>query len=235
MSEGDKGGGAARACMDLIALKKRLRLAPVGTVMTEPRQHPGRPRARLAEAEKVAATEEKVNLTSRQRRARTVARLAAVQALYQMETGRGGGRGPSSPSSPTTASTADIEGEALAEADEAWFADIVRGRHRRARRAIDEIGQGVGWRRTGGGWSGMDATLRALLRSGRVGAESIRPEVPVKEIVPSTNMSRLAKAFFDDAEAKLRQRRPGRRGPRRPTQGLRPWPPSTVTARASRR
>ena len=25
-SEGDKGGGAARACMDLIALKKRLRL-----------------------------------------------------------------------------------------------------------------------------------------------------------------------------------------------------------------
>jgi 6,7-dimethyl-8-ribityllumazine synthase len=26
MSEGDKGGGAARACMDLIALKKRLRL-----------------------------------------------------------------------------------------------------------------------------------------------------------------------------------------------------------------
>ena len=26
MSEGDKGGGAARACMDLIALKKRLRV-----------------------------------------------------------------------------------------------------------------------------------------------------------------------------------------------------------------
>ena len=25
-SEGDKGGGAARACMDLIALKKRLRV-----------------------------------------------------------------------------------------------------------------------------------------------------------------------------------------------------------------
>jgi len=26
ISEGDKGGGAARACMDLIALRKRLRV-----------------------------------------------------------------------------------------------------------------------------------------------------------------------------------------------------------------
>ncbi|CAN5318527.1 hypothetical protein BH09PSE1_BH09PSE1_01270 [soil metagenome] len=28
MSEGDKGGGAARACLDLIALRQRLRLGP---------------------------------------------------------------------------------------------------------------------------------------------------------------------------------------------------------------
>ena len=33
----------------------------------------------------VAATEEKTSLSARERRARTVARLAAVQALYQME------------------------------------------------------------------------------------------------------------------------------------------------------
>lgn len=30
ISEGDKGGGAARACMDLIALKKRLRVGLAG-------------------------------------------------------------------------------------------------------------------------------------------------------------------------------------------------------------
>ena len=53
--------------------------------MTEPTNTPAtvaEVMAQLAEADKARAEPQ---LTSRQRRARTVARLAAVQALYQME------------------------------------------------------------------------------------------------------------------------------------------------------
>ena len=77
----------------------------------------------LAEAEKQRA---EPNLSSKQRRARTVSRLAAVQALYQMELAGEGVETVITEFS-NFRFDADIEGEALAEADEAYFGDIVRG------------------------------------------------------------------------------------------------------------
>src|ERR1019366_2143756 len=61
-----------------------------------------------------------------QRQARSVARLAAVQALYQMETG-GAGVEAVVREFCEHRFDADLEGEPLARADEAFFADLARG------------------------------------------------------------------------------------------------------------
>ena len=147
----------------------------------------------LAEAEKARA---EPGLTSRQRRARTVARLAAVQALYQMELA-GAGVETGITEFTNHRFDADIEGEALAEADEAWFAEIVRGVIA-GQRDIDATIKA----RLASNWrlERLDATLRALLRSG-AWELAHKPEVP-KEIVIDEYVE-LAKAFFDAAEAKF--------------------------------
>ena len=147
----------------------------------------------LAEAEKARA---EPGLTSRQRRARTVARLAAVQALYQMELAGEGVETVISEFS-NHRFDADIEGEPLAEADEEWFAEIVRGVIA-SQRDIDTTIKA----RLASNWrlERLDATLRALLRSG-AWELSHKPGVP-KEIVIDEYVE-LAKAFFDDAEAKF--------------------------------
>ena len=149
--------------------------------------------AQLAEAEKARAEPQ---LTSRQRRARTVARLAAVQALYQMELAGEGVETVIREFANHRFDT-DIEGEPLAEADEAWFADIVRGVIDDQRRIDDTIKV-----RLASNWrlERLDATLRALLRSG-AWELSNKPEVP-REIVIDEYVE-LAKAFFDEAEAKF--------------------------------
>ncbi len=136
------------------------------------------------------------NLTSRQRRARTVARLAAVQALYQMELAGEGVETVITEFS-NHRFDADIEGEPLAEADEVWFADIVRGVIK-DQRDIDTAVKA----RLASNWrlERLDATLRALLRSG-AWELTHKPEVP-REIVIDEYVE-LAKAFFDDAEAKF--------------------------------
>lgn len=147
----------------------------------------------LAEAEKARA---EPHLSSRERRARTVARLAAVQALYQMELAGEGVENVISEFSNYRFDT-DIEGEPLAEADEAWFADIVRGVIE-SQRDIDAAVKA----RLASNWrmERLDATLRALLRSG-AWELSHKTEVP-KEIVIDEYVE-LAKAFFDEAEAKF--------------------------------
>ena len=149
--------------------------------------------AQLAEAEKARAEPQ---LTSRQRRARTVARLAAVQALYQMELAGEGVETVIREFANHRFDT-DIEGEPLAEADEAWFADIVRGVIENQRKIDDTIKLrlAANWR-----LERLDATLRALLRSG-AWELSHKPEVP-REIVIDEYVE-LAKAFFDEAEAKF--------------------------------
>lgn len=149
--------------------------------------------AQLAEADKARAEPQ---LSSRQRRARTVARLAAVQALYQMELA---GEGVETVVSEfrNFRFDADIEGQPLAEADEDWFAAVAHGvvEHQRG---IDEAIKA----RLASNWrlERLDATLRALLRCGAWELLH-KPEVP-REIVIDEYVE-LAKAFFDDAEAKF--------------------------------
>jgi N utilization substance protein B len=128
-----------------------------------------------------------------------VARLAAVQALYQMEMGgvgvdavvrefsdhRFGGVIDSETQSPDNP---------LAEADEAFFAEVVRGvvaDQARIDRAIV--------RRLAQNWKleRLDATVRAILRAGAYELAE-RPDVPVEVVIDE--YVELAKAF-DSAEA----------------------------------
>ncbi|WP_425991603.1 transcription antitermination factor NusB [Brevundimonas sp. TWP2-3-2] len=149
--------------------------------------------AQLAENERAQAEPQ---LTSRQRRARTVARLAAVQALYQLELAGEGVETVITEFS-NHRFDADIEGEALAEADEAWFADIVRGVIA-GQKDIDASVKA----RLASNWrlERLDATLRALLRCG-AWELTHKTEVP-KEIVIDEYVE-LAKAFFDEGDAKF--------------------------------
>ena len=146
----------------------------------------------LAEAEKQRAEPQ---LTSRQRRARTVARLAAVQALYQMELAGEGVETVIAEFS-NHRFDADIEGEPLAEADEDYFARIVRGVVG-GQRDIDAAVKA----RLASNWrlERLDSTLRALLRAG---AWELREQDVPREIVIDEYVE-LAKAFFDDAEARF--------------------------------
>jgi N utilization substance protein B len=147
----------------------------------------------LAEAEKSRA---EPALTSRQRRARTVARLAAVQALYQMELA-GEGVDTVITEFSNHRFDADIEGEPLAEADEAYFAAIVRGVVGQ-QRDIDETVKA----RLASNWrmERLDSTLRALLRAG---AWELRESKDVPKEIVIDEYVELAKAFFDDSEAKF--------------------------------
>ena len=127
------------------------------------------------------------------RQARSVARLAAVQALYQMEVSgvgvesvvrefgdhRFGG---------------DLEGERLADADETFFAEIVRGV------VADQAGiDRAIVRRLAQGWrlDRLDATVRAVLRAGAFELMH-RPDTPTE--VAIDEYVELAKAFFDAKE-----------------------------------
>lgn len=149
--------------------------------------------AHLAEAEKDRA---EPGLTSRQRRARTVGRLAAVQALYQMELA-GQGVDTVVDEFRNHRFDADLDGEPLAEADEDWFADVVRGVVA-SQKAVDAAIV----KRLASGWrlERLDSTIRALLRAGAWELRE-KPDVP-REIVIDEYVE-LAKAFFDAAEAKF--------------------------------
>jgi N utilization substance protein B len=144
-----------------------------------------------AETERAAASREKFSP-----RARTVARLAAVQALYQLEL-TGAGVETVIREFVDHRFEADLEGEPLAEADEAYFAEAVRGvvsEQAGVDRAIV--------RRLAKGWKleRIDSTVRAILR---VGAWELlkRPDVPTEVVIDEC--VELAKAFFDTDEAKF--------------------------------
>ena len=124
------------------------------------------------------------------RQARSVARLAAVQALYQMETG-GAGVETVVREFRDHRFGADLEGRELAEADETFFADIVRGVV--ARQAeIDRLVTG----RLAAGWklSRLDATTRATLRAGAWELLAA-PETPVEVVLDE--YVELARAFHE--------------------------------------
>jgi len=146
--------------------------------------------------ESVMAQLAETPLTGKQRRARTIARLAAVQALYQMELA---GEGVETVIDEFSRHRfdADIEGQMLAEADEAYFAEILRGVVT-GQAAIDAAVKA----RLASNWrlERLDATLRALLRCG---AWELRERQDTPREVVIDEYVELAKAFFDEAEAKF--------------------------------
>ncbi|CAN1496594.1 NusB Transcription termination factor [Caulobacteraceae bacterium] len=142
----------------------------------------------------VAATDNKAPpLSTKARRARTVARLAAVQALYQMELA---GTGVDAVVREFTDHRfdGDLEGETLAEADEVFFSELVHGVVG-GQAAIDSAIS----HRLAANWrlERVDATLRAILRAG--GWELMnRPDVPVE--VAIDEYVEITKSFFEGPE-----------------------------------
>jgi N utilization substance protein B len=131
------------------------------------------------------------------RSARAVARLAAVQALYQMEVSSVGVEAVIKEFSEhrfDRAIDGEGESETLAAADEAFFADLVRGVVSKQ----SEVDAAV-VKRLATGWrlERLDATVRAILRSGAFELEH-RPDVPTEVIIDE--YVELAKSFFEGPE-----------------------------------
>lgn len=132
-------------------------------------------------------------MTPKARLARSVARLAAVQALYQMEVSGAGVEAVIREFSDHRFDR-DIDDAPMAEADEAFFADLVRG----AVRAQTEVDRAV-TERLASGWrlERIDATARAILRAGAYEL-LLRPDTPTEVVIDE--YVDIAKSFFEGAE-----------------------------------
>ena len=127
------------------------------------------------------------------RQPRSVARLAAVQALYQMEV-TGIGADAVVREFHDHRFDRDFEGGTLATADEAFFAELVRG----VVVAQADVDVAI-TRRLAAGWPlrRIDATARAILRAGAfelMGLPQVPTEVAIDEYVE------IAKSFFAGPE-----------------------------------
>lgn len=129
----------------------------------------------------------------RPRQARTVARLAAVQALYQMDVS---GAGVESVIREFSEHRFDreIDGVSLVGADEGFFAELARGV---VERQADTDAAIV--KRLASGWrlERLDATVRAILRAGAFELGH-RPDVPTEVVIDE--YVELAKSFFEGPE-----------------------------------
>lgn len=127
------------------------------------------------------------------RQARSVARLAAVQALYQMEVSNAGVEAVIREFTEHRFDR-DVEDMTLAAADEAFFADLVRGVVGE-QKAVDAAVA----RRLAQGWrlERIDATVRAILRAGTYELAH-RTDVPVEVVIDE--YVELAKSFFEGPE-----------------------------------
>ncbi|CAN7335114.1 transcription antitermination factor NusB [Phenylobacterium sp. LjRoot219] len=132
-------------------------------------------------------------MTGAARQARSVARLAAVQALYQMEVSSVGAEAVIREFSEHRFDR-DLEDMTLAGADEAFFADLVRGvvAHQ------GEVDKAV-VRRLAQNWKleRIDATVRAILRAGAYELTH-RADVPTEVVIDE--YVELAKSFFEGPE-----------------------------------
>lgn len=142
-------------------------------------------------------------------KARSAARLAAVQALYQMElagTPLGAiieeftvfrlNRAPAEEAGEST-DMADEVDAALAEADRTYFSELLRGAVRR-QREIDPLVDrtlATGWRLVR-----IDSTLRAIFRAA-VFELMERVDVPARVII--NEYINVAHAFFSDEHPKV--------------------------------
>lgn len=124
---------------------------------------------------------------------RSVARLAAVQALYQMEVSSIGVEHVIREFSEHRFDR-DVDGVTLAAADEAFFGDLVRGVVGEQSRIDAAIA-----RRLASGWrlERLDATVRAILRAGAFELAH-RPDVPTEVVIDE--YVELAKSFFEGTE-----------------------------------
>ena len=123
--------------------------------------------------------------------ARSVSRLSAVQALYQMEASGIGVDAVVREFLDHRFDT-DVEGVPLAPADEAFFQSLVRGVVDKQR----EIDRAIA-RRLAEGWrlERLDATVRAALRCG-VFELMYRSDVPIE--VAIDEYVEIAKSFTDE-------------------------------------
>lgn len=137
---------------------------------------------------------------------RTVSRMAAVQALYQMDlAGTDAGevieQFMAAPAEPPGGSVdGDAEVETLASldgADTTFFADVVKGVVRRQREIDPLVDQQL---RTGWRLVRVDSILRAILRGG-VFELLERSDVPAR--VTINEYINIAKAFFEADEPKV--------------------------------
>ncbi|HEX3701216.1 MAG TPA: transcription antitermination factor NusB [Phenylobacterium sp.] len=132
------------------------------------------------------------------KQARSVARLAAVQALYQMEVSGAGAetviREFAEHRFDRVLPLDGGEDITLAAADETFFADLVRGVVERQ----GEIDAAIA-RRLAAGWrlERIDATVRAMLRAGAYELAH-RADVPTE--VAIDEYVELAKSFFEGPE-----------------------------------
>lgn len=131
--------------------------------------------------------------TASQRQPRSVARLAAVQALYQMEVS-GIGADAVVREFRDHRFDGDIDGGTLATADEDFFAQLVRG----VVAAQADVDAAV-TRRLAAGWPlrRIDATARAILRAGAFELMRV-PDVPIE--VAIDEYVEIAKSFFAGPE-----------------------------------
>lgn len=124
---------------------------------------------------------------------RGAARLAAVQALYQMDMS-GAGVLETAAEYETFRLGQEIDGLTYREADAQWFRAILAGVVKEQTRLDPIIRESLveGWP-----LSRLDATLRALLRAATFELLN-KPDVPVAVIV--SEYMDIAHAFFDDGE-----------------------------------
>lgn len=123
--------------------------------------------------------------------ARSAARLAAVQALYQMDA-VGVGVDATVREFRDERLGREIDGEQMHKADASFFEDLLRGVVATQRRLDPYLERNLaqGWR-----LERIDATARAILRAGLY--ELIRrADVPAKVVI--NEYIEIAKAFFDD-------------------------------------
>ena len=127
------------------------------------------------------------------RQSRSVARLAAVQALYQMEVSAIGVEHVIREFVEHRFDR-DVDGVTLASADEGFFADLVRGVVAEQSRIDTAIVKRLaeGWR-----LERLDATVRAILRAGAFELTH-RPDVPTE--VAIDEYVEVAKSFFEGSE-----------------------------------
>ncbi|MGX6647719.1 transcription antitermination factor NusB [Maricaulaceae bacterium MS644] len=147
----------------------------------------------MSDAEKPEVETVKESVSERRARLRRSARLSAVQAMYQMELSGQGAKSVVMQFRDHRFGHEDEPGDYI-EADEDFFEDLLKGIVER-QDEVDGLIKGAlreGWR-----LSRLDATVRAILRSG--GYELLaRQDVPTKTVI--NEYIDIAHAFFEGPE-----------------------------------